>query len=118
VFGPAGHRVEQPRGAGLLAGRGEINDNGHVPVAKARVAPEVLVDADRCEPVEAGRVIDEELLSFGKDRVVRSVPRHLQRLHNPREQKMLAHLGAPVAHGTPRSARAEDADTRALPAPT
>ena len=118
MFGPTRQHVEQPRGAGLLAGRAKINDNGHVPVAKARVAPEVLVDTDRCDPLEPGQVIDEELLTFGKDRIVHGVPGHLERPHDPRERKMLNGNPSDDCSGLPRSARAEDADTRALPTPT
>src|SRR5690606_26905921 len=43
--------------------------------------------------VEARRVIDEQTLSLGEDRVVGGVPGHVQRLRNTSDREMLADDG-------------------------
>ncbi len=63
---------------GLVAGRGQIDDHGHVLVAEPRMTPDVLVDTDRGHPIKPGRVIGELPLALGEDRGVRGKPRHPQ----------------------------------------
>ena len=66
--------VQQPRGAGLVAGRGEVDDHGDVLVTEAGVPPDVLVDADRGDPVEPTRIVDESTLALREHRSVRGAP--------------------------------------------
>lgn len=73
-FGAAGDHVQQPRRAGLVPGWGEVDDHGDVLVAAPGVAPEVLVNTDHADGVEAGWVIDQQLLALGQDGVVGGVP--------------------------------------------
>jgi hypothetical protein len=40
------------------------------------MSPDVLIHADHGNAVEPARIVDEDTLAFGKDRVVRGVPRH------------------------------------------
>jgi hypothetical protein len=66
--------VQQTGGAGLVAVRGEVDDDGDVLVADSRVAPDVLVDADHGDAVEPGGIVDQHSTPFSEDRVVRRVP--------------------------------------------
>jgi hypothetical protein len=51
----------------------------------------VLVDADHGDAVEPGRVVDQEPLAFGQDRVVRGVPRDPEPLGDPGDGQVLDH---------------------------
>jgi hypothetical protein len=66
--------VQQSRRACLIADRGEVDDHGDVLVATSGVPPYMLIDADDAHVVEPGRIVDEDPLPFGKDRVVSGVP--------------------------------------------
>ena len=90
-LGAAFDHVQQARGAGLLAGGREVDDHGDVLVAESGVSPDVLVDADRGDPVEPGRVVDEAPLAFGEDRGVRGVPRHPETGGGARDGEVVDH---------------------------
>ena len=46
------------------------------------MAPHVLIDPDDLDPVQAGRVLDEQTPALSQDRVVGGVPRHAQSFGN------------------------------------
>ena len=52
--------------------------------------PDVFVDADRGHAVEAGRIIDQDALAFGEDRVVRDMPGHVERFGDASDREVLA----------------------------
>src|SRR5699024_4863129 len=66
--------VQEPGGAGAVADRGQVDDDGDVLAAPAGVGPHVLVHADDADPVEAGGIVDQQLLAGGQNRIVGSVP--------------------------------------------
>lgn len=68
--------VQQPRRPPLLAGGGEVDDHGDVLVAEAGVTPDVLVHAERVDPVEPVRVVDQPTLALGEHCGVRGAPGH------------------------------------------
>ncbi len=68
--------VQQPGRARLVPRGGEVDDHGHVLLAKPCVTPDVLIDTDRGDPVEPRRVVDQATPAFGDDRGVRGMPRH------------------------------------------
>ena len=70
---------------------GQVDDHGDVLVALAGVAPDVLVDADDGDPVEPGRVVDQNPLALGEDGVVGGVPGHPEGLGDPGDGQVLAH---------------------------
>src|SRR5699024_1326394 len=59
-----------------LADRGEVDDDGDVLVTTPGVPPYMLVDTNDADPVETGRVVDQQPLTFGEDGGVRGVPGH------------------------------------------
>ena len=64
LLGAAFDHVEQPRRAGAVAHRGQVDDHGDVLVAAAGVAPHVFIDADHAHTVEsAGSSISTRLPS-------------------------------------------------------
>ena len=75
----------------LVTDRGQVDDHGDVLVAESGVSPDVLVDADRGDPVEPGRVVDEAPLAFGEDRGVRGVPRHPETGGGARDGEVVDH---------------------------
>ena len=86
--GAALDHVEEPCWADPVPHGGEVDDDRHVLVAGAGVAPDVLVDADHPHPVEAGRVRDQQSLALGQHSVVRGVPRHAERPGDPSDTQM------------------------------
>ena len=64
LLGAALDHVQQPRRAGAVADRGEVDDHGDVLVAAAGVPPDVLVDADDLHAVEPVRVVDQHPLAL------------------------------------------------------
>ena len=91
LFRAALDHVQQPRRAGAVTDRGQVDDHGHVLVAAAGVPPHVLIDADHLHAVEPGRVVDQDPPAFGQDRVVGGVPRHAQALGDPGHAQVLTH---------------------------
>ncbi len=91
LFGTALDHVEQPGRAGVVADRGQVDDHGDVLVAAAGVPPDVLVDADDSDAVEAVRVVDQHPLPFGEDGVVGGVPRHPEPVGDPGDGEVLHH---------------------------
>jgi hypothetical protein len=83
--------VEQPGWAGAVTDRGQVDDHGDVLVAAPGVPPDVLIDADDGDAVEAVRVVDQGTLAFGEDSVVRSVPRHPEPVGDPGHGEVLHH---------------------------
>jgi hypothetical protein len=53
------------------------------------VAPDVLVDTDRGDRVEAVFIADQEPVPFGQDRSVGGVPRHAQAFGDPSDSQVL-----------------------------
>jgi hypothetical protein len=86
-FGAAGDHVQQPCRSGPVPGRGEVDDDGDVLVAAPGMPPYVLVHADHGNTIEAGRVIDQQALALGQNRVVRGVPGHAQPGSDPRRSR-------------------------------
>lgn len=70
--------VQQPSRSRFVPIRGEVDDHRDVLVTLPRVPPDMLVDADRGDPVEPCRVIDQLPLPFSEDRTVRRGPGHAQ----------------------------------------
>lgn len=93
VLRPARDHVQQPGRSRLLADRCEVDDDGDVLVTETCVAPDVLVDADRGDPVEARRIVNEEALPLSEDRVVGGVPGHVQRFRDTSDGEVLADDG-------------------------
>jgi hypothetical protein len=60
-------------------------------VASAGVPPDVLIDADRGDPVEPGRIIDQTPLALGEDRVVRRRSGHSQPSGDARDREVIEH---------------------------
>lgn len=48
------------RAPGSIADRREVDDDGDVPVTAARMPPDLLVDPDYLDPVEAVLIIDQD----------------------------------------------------------
>ena len=67
----------------------QIDDDGDVFVALTGMPPDVLVHADRSDPVEPVRVIDQDTFVFGEDSIVRGVPGNVQSLGDPCDRKVL-----------------------------
>ena len=61
-------------GPGPVADRGEVDDDRDELVAAAGVPPDVLIDADHLDAVEAVRVVDQHPLPFGQHGRVGGVP--------------------------------------------
>src|SRR5699024_8116727 len=61
----------------------QVDDDGHVLVPAAGVAPHVLIDPDDLHVVESVLVIDEDPLALGEHGVVGGVPRDAESLGNP-----------------------------------
>ena len=91
LFRAALDHVQQPRLAGTVTDRGEVDDDGHVGVTTAGVAPNMLIDADDVHPVEPVRILDQDPLSLGQDRRVGGVPRHPQAFGDPGDGQVLTH---------------------------
>src|SRR5699024_9579320 len=72
----ASHHVEQTCRSCALADRGEVDDDGDVLVTTPGVPPYMLVDTNDADPVETGRVVDQQPLTFSEDGGVRGVPGH------------------------------------------
>ncbi len=70
--------VQQPCGARLLPGRGEVDDHRDELVPEPGMSPDVLVNTDRRDVVEPVRVIDQAAFALGDDRAVGRMPRHAQ----------------------------------------
>ena len=64
--------------------------DGDVLVALAGVSPDVLVDAEDLDPVEAGRVTDQDPLALGQDRSVGGVPGNAEGFGDPGNREVLA----------------------------
>ena len=64
-----------PGGAGLVADRGEIDDDSDVLAAKRCMPPHMLVHSQDADAIEPVGVIDQQLLAGGEDRGVDGVPR-------------------------------------------
>ena len=58
-------------------------------VAAAGVRPDVLVDADHRDAVEAGGIVDQQPLVFGQDGVVRGVPCDPEAFSDPGHREVL-----------------------------
>ena len=91
MFGSSFDHVEQPGGAGLGPDSGQVDDHGDVLVAAPGVAPDVLVDPDGSDPVEAVWIVDQDALALSQDRVVRGVPRHGEAFGDPGHGQVLDH---------------------------
>lgn len=91
LFRAALDHVQQPRRAGTVSGRGEVDDHGHVLRAAAGVAPAVLVNPDHTHTIEASRIRDQDALSFGQHGVVGGVPRDVETDRDPRHAQVLDH---------------------------
>lgn len=76
LFRPSGHHVEQACRACFLADGSEVDDDGDVLVTVPGVPPYVFVDTNEADPVEPGRVVDQQSMSLREDRGVRGVPGH------------------------------------------
>jgi len=74
LLGAAFEHVQQPGRPCAGTDRGQVDDHGDVLVPAAGVAPDVLVDPDRGDAVEPARVVDQDPLALGQDRVVGGVP--------------------------------------------
>jgi hypothetical protein len=90
LLGAALDHVQQPRGTCLVADRGETDSDGDELVAAAGVAPHVLVDADDCDAIEAGRGRRSGRAALGPGGVVGGVPGHRQCLGEAGDGKVLA----------------------------
>ncbi len=88
---PTLDHVQQPCGTCLVAGGREVDDHGHVLVTEPGVTPDVLVDADRGDAVEPGRIVDQPPLALGEDRGVRGVPRHPQACRGAGDGEVVDH---------------------------
>src|SRR5665811_1351189 len=64
---PALDHVQQACRAGAVTNRGQIDDDGHMFVALARVSPDVLVDTENFAVVEPGGVVEQYSFPFGQD---------------------------------------------------
>ena len=62
----------------------------------------VLVDADHLHAVEPVRVVDQDPLALGQDRVVGGVPRDPEPLGDPGDGQVLATTMPSSAHRSPR----------------
>ena len=111
LLGAALDHVQQPGRAGAVADRGEVDDHGDVLVAAAGVPPDVLIDADHGDAVEPVRVVDQDPLALGQDRVVGGVPRHPEPLGDPGDGQVLAPRCLPA----PTAARGATASPAARP---
>ena len=67
------HLKCRARWAVIVADRNEVDDGDDV-LAAARVGPDVLIDADHAGPVEPGRVVDQQLVTYFEDSGVDGVP--------------------------------------------
>ena len=76
LLGAAFDHVQQPRRPGAVADRRQVDDHRHVLVPTAGVSPHVLIDPEDVHVLEPVRVVDQDPVAFGQDRVVGSVPRH------------------------------------------
>lgn len=63
LLGTAFDHVQQPSWAGAIANRGQVNNHRDEAVAPAGVAPAVLIDPEDFDAVEAGGVVDQQLLA-------------------------------------------------------
>lgn len=90
LLAPALDHVRQARRPIVFPG-GEVDDDGHVPVAVAGVAPYVLVHADRVDPVEPRRIIDRRFQTFLRYGRVERVPRAGQVARARRDALRLQH---------------------------
>ena len=91
LLGAARGHVQEAGRPGAFTDRGQVDDDGHVLVAGAGVAPGVLVDADDLNAVEPARVVDEDPLALGQHGVIGGVPRHRQTLSDAGDGQVLAH---------------------------
>lgn len=82
----AGDHVQQPRGSGAIADRGQVDDHGDVLVTASGVGPDVLVHAEDPDPLEPGRIVDQELGAGFEDSVVHGVPGGAEVLGDPRDR--------------------------------
>ncbi|TDO56678.1 hypothetical protein EV651_11265 [Kribbella sp. VKM Ac-2571] len=89
LLGAALDHVEQPGRTGAVADASEVDDHRHVFVPAARVPPDVLVHADHGNAVEPAWIVDQHAFAFGKNRVVRGVPRHPKTLSHPGHGQVL-----------------------------
>ncbi len=76
---------------------------GDVLVAVAGVSPDVLIDTDDRNAVEAPGVLDQDPTPLGQDRIVGRVPRHSQRLGDPGDAQVPDHQ--PLQRPAPRTTR-------------
>jgi len=51
----------------------------------------MLIDPDHAHAVEAARVVDQDTLALGQDRVVGGVPRHLETFGDASDSQVLTH---------------------------
>lgn len=91
LLGASLDHVEEPGGAGAVAYGGEVDDHGHVLLAAPGVAPDVFVNANDTDAVEAVLVLDQDPPAFVEDRVVRGVPGHVEPLGDPGHREVLDH---------------------------
>jgi len=74
-----------------LADRGEVDDDGDVPVSAAGVPPHVLIDPDHGDGLEPAGVLDQDTLALGQDSVVGGLPRDCQALGDAGDAQVLTH---------------------------
>jgi hypothetical protein len=65
-LGAAFDHCQQPRRAGPVPDRRQVDDDRDELVAAAGVPPHVLIDADDPDPVEASRVVEQDALPLGE----------------------------------------------------
>ncbi len=90
-FGAALDHVQQPGGSAPVADGGEVDDHGDVLVTAARVSPDVLIDTEDADPVEAVGVIDQDPLPLRQNGVVGGVPGHREGVSDPGDSEPLRH---------------------------
>jgi hypothetical protein len=113
LFGAAFDHVQQPGRPGAVTHRCQVDDHRDELVAPARVTPAVFVHAEHPHPVQAARVIDQQLLAGGQDGVVDGVPGRAEvgrdsAWHNP---CVAADRGRPARAGEPANRRRPSAAT-------
>ena len=91
ALGAALDHVQQPDRSAVRPCWRQVDDHGHVLVTAAGVSPHVLIHADRGDPGEPCRVVDQHPLTLGKNRVVRRVPTDVQAFGDPGHRQVLDH---------------------------
>jgi len=82
--------VQQARRAGAVPDSGQVDDDRDVLVALAGVTPDVLIDPEHPDPVEAGGVGDQDPPALGQDGVVGGVPRDPEGFGDTGDREVLA----------------------------